>query len=110
MVNWERYDNKIDIWSVGCVMAELLRHTPLFPGRDYLDVVPNIIRVIGTPTEQELNELCTPRMFLPLLTYRFIGHEPSELTFSGTSVYPERIIKRSSCRLSCLVSHFIRGW
>ena len=68
LVNWEHYNNKIDIWSVGCIMAELLRHTPLFPGNDYLDQLQRIIAILGTPTEQELNELCMPRMFLTHLT------------------------------------------
>lgn len=39
-------------------MAELLRLTPLFPGTDYMDQLRRIINILGTPTEQELNELC----------------------------------------------------
>jgi len=31
------YTKAIDIWSVGCIFAELLGRTPLFPGKDYLE-------------------------------------------------------------------------
>ena len=87
IVNWERYNNKIDIWSVGCIMAQLLRHTPLFTGNDLYAVLENIIRVVGTPTAQELNDLCTPGMFLTHLTHRFIRPLRSERVFSGATVY-----------------------
>ena len=64
MVSWEQYNNKLDIWSVGCIMAELLRLTALFPGTDYMDQLRRIINILGTPTEQELNELCLEGKYL----------------------------------------------
>lgn len=89
LVRWGgQYDDKVDIWSVGCIMAELLRRTPLFPGTDSPDQLKKIIEVTGTPTEQELNELCIPRMFHPVLPHRCNRHEEFELGFSGMSVYP----------------------
>lgn len=44
----------MDIWSVGCIFAELLGREPLLPGDDYLDQVKRIIGIIGTPTREEL--------------------------------------------------------
>ena len=32
MLSWQKYDVAIDMWSVGCVFAEMLQGTPLFPG------------------------------------------------------------------------------
>ena len=34
MLNWMHYDEKVDMWSVGCIMAELLTGQVLFPGTD----------------------------------------------------------------------------
>jgi mitogen-activated protein kinase 1/3 len=31
------YTKAIDVWSVGCIFAELIGRTPLFPGKDYLE-------------------------------------------------------------------------
>jgi len=34
MLNWMHYDQTVDIWSVGCIMAELITGKTLFPGSD----------------------------------------------------------------------------
>lgn len=34
MLNWMHYNQTVDIWSVGCIMAELLKGKALFPGTD----------------------------------------------------------------------------
>jgi len=43
------YTKAVDIWSVGCIFAELLGRTPLFPGKDYLEQIQRIIAILGTP-------------------------------------------------------------
>lgn len=48
------YTTAIDMWSTGCVMAELLLGHPLFPGESGIDQLVEIIRVLGTPTREEL--------------------------------------------------------
>lgn len=45
------YDEKIDVWSVGCILAELLGRTPLWPGKDYINQMQLIFSIIGTPTD-----------------------------------------------------------
>ena len=50
-----RYDEAIDIWSAGCVLAELLAGTGgtvLFPGEGDIDQINKIFNVLGTPTEE----------------------------------------------------------
>lgn len=44
----------IDIWSTGCVMAELMLGQPLFPGESGVDQLVEIIKVLGTPTKHEI--------------------------------------------------------
>ncbi|CCF58868.1 hypothetical protein KAFR_0F02710 [Kazachstania africana CBS 2517] len=48
------YTNQIDIWSSGCVMAELLLGQPMFPGESGIDQLVEIIKILGTPTRQEI--------------------------------------------------------
>jgi serine/threonine protein kinase len=46
------YTTAIDVWSVGCVIAELLVGQPLFPGESGVDQLVEIIKVLGTPTKE----------------------------------------------------------
>ncbi|TVU03783.1 hypothetical protein EJB05_50671, partial [Eragrostis curvula] len=48
------YTTAIDLWSTGCVMAELLLGQPLFPGESGVDQLVEIIKVLGTPTREEI--------------------------------------------------------
>ena len=49
------YSKAVDIWSVGCIFAELLGRQPLFPGDHYLDQIQKIIAVTGTPKMEDLD-------------------------------------------------------
>lgn len=59
MLNARAYNKAIDVWSVGCILAEMLGNTPLFPGKDYLHQLNLIFKVIGSPTGAQLN--CVPK-------------------------------------------------
>ncbi|KAG8663900.1 shaggy-related protein kinase epsilon [Manihot esculenta] len=48
------YTTAIDMWSAGCVLAELLLGQPLFPGESGVDQLVEIIKVLGTPTREEI--------------------------------------------------------
>ncbi|KAJ9147138.1 hypothetical protein P3X46_029331 [Hevea brasiliensis] len=48
------YNTSIDIWSAGCVLAELLLGQPLFHGENAVDQLVEIIKVLGTPTREEI--------------------------------------------------------
>ncbi|KAI8881729.1 Pkinase-domain-containing protein [Backusella circina FSU 941] len=48
------YTVAIDIWSSGCVMAELMLAEPLFPGESGVDQLVEIIKILGTPTKDQL--------------------------------------------------------
>ncbi|CEM01665.1 unnamed protein product [Vitrella brassicaformis CCMP3155] len=45
------YSDKVDIWSVGCIFAEMLLGRPLFNGQGEVDQLAKIFDVMGTPTE-----------------------------------------------------------
>lgn len=49
LLRFPRYDASVDIFALGCVMAELYRLGPLFDGENEVDHLMKIIRVLGTP-------------------------------------------------------------
>mmetsp|Transcript_121092 Transcript_121092/g.337954 ORF Transcript_121092/g.337954 Transcript_121092/m.337954 type:complete len:380 (+) Transcript_121092:219-1358(+) len=51
------YTKSIDVWSVGCILCELIGRKPIFTGKDHLDQIRKIFQVIGTPTEEDLGWL-----------------------------------------------------
>ncbi|KAJ3110245.1 regulator of ime2 [Phlyctochytrium bullatum] len=51
------YGVNIDIWSSGCVMAELMLGQPLFPGESGVDQLVEIIKVLGTPTREQIKSM-----------------------------------------------------
>ncbi|KAJ3136356.1 regulator of ime2 [Physocladia obscura] len=51
------YGVSIDLWSTGCVMSELLLGTPIFPGESSVDQLVEIIKVLGTPTGDQVKSM-----------------------------------------------------
>jgi len=51
------YNAVIDIWSTACVTAELVLGQPIFPGESGVDQLVEIIKVLGTPTRDELTAM-----------------------------------------------------
>ena len=43
----------MDMWSVGCILAEMMSNRPLFPGKNYLDQIQKIQEILGTPSPEE---------------------------------------------------------
>jgi serine/threonine protein kinase len=51
------YTNLIDSWSAGCVIAELLLGRPLFVGRKGVEQLVEIMKVLGTPTIEQIHAM-----------------------------------------------------
>eukprot|EP01097_Dermamoeba_algensis_P004172 TRINITY_DN2765_c0_g1_i2.p1 TRINITY_DN2765_c0_g1~~TRINITY_DN2765_c0_g1_i2.p1 ORF type:complete len:467 (-),score=101.33 TRINITY_DN2765_c0_g1_i2:212-1417(-) len=51
------YSTAIDLWSLGCVMGELMLGQPLFPGDSGVDQLVEIIKVLGTPSHEEIQAM-----------------------------------------------------
>nr|XP_006825317.1 PREDICTED: mitogen-activated protein kinase 1-like [Saccoglossus kowalevskii] len=54
MLNSKGYTKSIDIWSVGCILSEMLSNRPIFPGKHYLDQLNHILGVLGSPSAEDL--------------------------------------------------------
>mmetsp|Transcript_19953 Transcript_19953/g.43666 ORF Transcript_19953/g.43666 Transcript_19953/m.43666 type:complete len:378 (-) Transcript_19953:354-1487(-) len=67
LLSCEEYTASIDVWSVGCIFAELLGRKPLFPGKDYIHQLKLIIQVLGSPAEETYSSSLVTR---PAITSR----------------------------------------
>ncbi|AWP08777.1 Mitogen-activated protein kinase [Scophthalmus maximus] len=57
ILSWMHYTQTVDIWSVGCIMAEMLQGKPLFKGSDHLDQLTEIMKITGKPTPEFTSKL-----------------------------------------------------
>ncbi|PKA65278.1 Mitogen-activated protein kinase 4 [Apostasia shenzhenica] len=67
----DKYGTSIDVWSVGCIFAELLGRKPIFPGTECLNQLKLIINVLGTMSDAELAFIDNPkaRKYIKSLPY-----------------------------------------
>jgi len=61
MLTFKEYTRAIDVWSVGCVLAEMLNGKPLFPGRDYHHQLSIILDILGTPALDDFYAISSQR-------------------------------------------------
>ena len=52
LLGGHQYSTGVDMWSVGCIFAEMAMRKPLFPGDSEIDEIFKIFRLLGTPTEE----------------------------------------------------------
>ncbi|KAL5704724.1 mitogen-activated protein kinase [Ranunculus cassubicifolius] len=78
----DKYDTSIDVWSVGCIFAELLGHKPLFPGTECLNQLKLIINVLGSQSESDLEFIDNPK------ARRYIKSLPYSPRISLGRLYP----------------------
>ena len=71
-----RYSTAIDIWSAGCIFAEMVTGRPLFPGDSEIDELHKVFRAMGTPNERVWPGVTS----LPDFSARFPGWQPQPLS------------------------------
>uniref|UniRef100_A0A7N1A808 Protein kinase domain-containing protein n=1 Tax=Kalanchoe fedtschenkoi TaxID=63787 RepID=A0A7N1A808_KALFE len=67
----DNYGTSIDVWSVGCIFAELLGRKPIFPGTECLNQLKLIINILGSQREEDIEFIDNPkaRRFIKTLPY-----------------------------------------
>ncbi|KAL4469797.1 hypothetical protein ABPG72_022117 [Tetrahymena utriculariae] len=53
----EQYTTAIDTWSIGTVIAEMILGEPLFPGENAVEQLVEIIKILGTPTKEQVQKM-----------------------------------------------------
>jgi len=71
-----KYSTPIDLWSAGCIFAEMATGRPLFPGGSVQDELLKIFKILGTPTQQIWSSITE----LPEYKGDFPLHSPQKLT------------------------------
>ncbi|KAJ5087169.1 Mitogen-activated protein kinase HOG1 [Penicillium angulare] len=59
MLTWQEYNVEIDMWSAGCILAEMIEGRPLFPGNSHVDQLQLIIRVLGSVPDEITRRICS---------------------------------------------------
>jgi serine/threonine protein kinase len=57
LLGWKEYGSSVDMWSVGCILAELLKRKPFLPGTETKNQLELIIEIFGNPSEEEINAI-----------------------------------------------------
>ncbi|XP_022188422.1 stress-activated protein kinase JNK isoform X1 [Nilaparvata lugens] len=76
------YKENVDIWSVGCIMAEMIIGEVLFPGSDHIDQWNKIIEQLGTPSQDFM-------MRLQPFTRNFVENRPEYPGVSFERLFPD---------------------
>lgn len=78
----DNYGTSIDVWSVGCIFAELLGRKPIFPGTECLNQLKLIINILGSQRDEDLEFIDNPK------AKGYIKSVPYSVRTPFSSLYP----------------------
>lgn len=88
----KQYSTAIDMWSIGCIMAEMLANEPLFRGNSEVNQLDKIFRTLGTPSEKiwhGFSELPGSKANFVKQPYNLLRKKFPAASFTGTTVLSE---------------------
>lgn len=88
MLTFQEYTTAIDVWSVGCILAEMLIGRPLFPGRDYHNQLWLIIEILGTPNMEDYYNIKLKRAREYIRSLPFVKKVPLKQIFNDETINP----------------------
>ena len=59
MLEAQRLRPRVDVWSTGCIFAEMFERKPLFPGKSHYDQITIVTDLLGTPREDVMKTTCS---------------------------------------------------
>lgn len=101
VLGWEHYSTAIDMWSAGCVLAELLSGRPIFPGTNSIDQLAKIIKILGSPTLGEMSSMGQAPKRLGIKT----PFTPEQRWESLRTLIPEAIPREAIDLLAALLQY-----
>ncbi|GIX97984.1 cyclin-dependent kinase 2 [Caerostris darwini] len=99
----KEYSTPVDIWSMGCIFAEMLTKRPLFPGDSEIDQLFRVFRTLGTPDEETwpgCTSLADYKPTFPKWSPRDINLTLPMLSLEGTDLLLQLLAYQPSKRLS----------
>ena len=77
-----QYSKAMDIWSIGCIFAELMARCPIFRGENYLDQIKKINEILGSPDENDMSYITD------LNARKFITNLPKNKKIGFDQIFP----------------------
>ena len=81
LLTFKKYTEAMDMWSVGCIFAELLLRKPLLPGTDANHQIDLIFTLLGTPSDEDINSIPNPKAREKILKLGKRNPKPFEMVF-----------------------------
>ena len=103
ILNAVEYSTAIDIWSIGCVFAELYTQAPLFQGDSEIDQMFKIFKLLGTPTEEDwpgVTEMKAYKPTFPKWKPKDLGQEVPNMDELGIDLLRKMLTLDPSQRIS----------
>ncbi|ORM39442.1 Extracellular signal-regulated kinase 2 [Babesia sp. Xinjiang] len=75
LVGSTKYTKGVDMWAIGCILAELLINKPLFPGSSTVNQLSKVVAFTGMPTEEDMESLGSPFTTLMMSSLTKIPHK-----------------------------------
>jgi serine/threonine protein kinase len=95
MLTWQKYDVEVDIWSAGCIFAEMLEGKPLFPGKDHVNQFSIITELLGTPPQDVIETICSENVRHSSIDGFASSANPAARHSASSSHYPSESASRS---------------
>lgn len=94
LLNCSEYTSAIDVWSVGCIFAEIMTREPLFPGKDYVHQLRLITELIGSPDDSSLGFLRSENARKYLRQLPQFGKQNLSAKFPSMSAEPLDLLEK----------------
>ncbi|SCU90584.1 LANO_0D09274g1_1 [Lachancea nothofagi CBS 11611] len=91
MLTFQEYTTAMDIWSCGCILAEMITGKPLFPGRDYHHQLWLILETLGTPSYEDFENINSKRAKEYIANLPLRQKLPWQVVLQTQNVNPEAI-------------------
>ncbi|CAH7667735.1 kinase-like domain-containing protein [Phakopsora pachyrhizi] len=108
------YSTGVDMWSVGCIIAEMVSRQPLFPGDSEIDEIFRIFRLLGTPNESTwpgVQSLPDYKPGFPQWSAKDIGSQVPNSTPVSVDLIAKMLVydpaKRASAKASLVHPYFV---
>ncbi|GJQ66532.1 hypothetical protein Trydic_g4517 [Trypoxylus dichotomus] len=86
-----RYTKGIDMWSLGCILGEMLAGKPIFPGTSTVNQVEKIMVTIPTPSQEDINLVCVSGVGSSMIKNACVNQKVHLRTLIGSDISSDAI-------------------
>ncbi|QPG74443.1 hypothetical protein FOA43_001772 [Brettanomyces nanus] len=97
MLSSSQYSKAIDMWSIGCIVAEMILREPFLPGTDYRNQLALIFEVLGTPTPEDMRCIKLKRAREYVRAQKVRRKIPMSKIFRRSNPFAVDFIERTVC-------------